>query len=110
MFNSTPMPGEDLESAEAREKERERQAIANGENFNPNITNEDAEKFSNLGNEVPFAGDNVIENIAYAVTEPFIIPVRFLLERIEWVRNAPLDVSFFVTFLIISLLFDAVSP
>ena len=62
MFDSTPMPGENLESAEAREKERERQAIANGENFNPNITNEDAEKFSNLGNEVPFAGDNVIEN------------------------------------------------
>lgn len=62
MFNSTPMPGENLESAEAREKEREREAIANGENFNPNITNEDAEKFSNLGNEVPFAGDNVIEN------------------------------------------------
>ena len=62
MFDSTPMPGENLENAEAREKERERQAIANGENFNPNITNEDAEKFSNLGNEVPFAGDNVIEN------------------------------------------------
>jgi len=60
MFDSTPMPGENLESAEAREKERE--AIANDENFNPNITNEDAEKFSNLGNEVPFAGDNVIEN------------------------------------------------
>ena len=59
---------------------------------------------------LPLGGDNVIENIAYAVTEPFIIPVRFLLERIEWVRNAPLDVSFFVTFLIISLLFDAVSP
>ena len=57
---------------------------------------------------LPF-GENVIENIAYAVTEPFIIPVRFLLERIEWVKNAPLDVSFFVTFLIISLLFDAVS-
>ena len=59
---------------------------------------------------LPLSGDNVIENIAYAVTEPFIIPVRFIIERFEWVRNAPLDVSFFVTFLIISLLFDAVSP
>ena len=58
---------------------------------------------------LPLSGDNIIENIAYAVTEPFIIPVRFLLEKIEWVRNAPIDVSFFVTFLIISLLFDAVS-
>ena len=59
---------------------------------------------------LPLSDGNMIENIAYAVTEPFIIPVRFILERIEWVRNAPLDVSFFVTFLIISLLFDAVSP
>ena len=57
----------------------------------------------------PGTDDNVVFNIAFAVTEPFIIPVRFLLEKIEWVRNAPLDVSFFVTFLILSLLFDAVS-
>lgn len=59
---------------------------------------------------LPVTKDNIVENIAIAVTEPFIIPVRFLLERIEWVQNAPLDVSFFVTFLIISLLFDAVAP
>lgn len=59
---------------------------------------------------LPIAEGNIIENIAFAVTEPFIIPVRFLLERIEWVKNAPLDISFFVTFLIISLLFDAVAP
>ena len=59
---------------------------------------------------LPLSGDNIIETVAFTVTEPFIIPVRFLLERIEWVQNAPLDVPFFVTFLIISLLFDAVSP
>ena len=59
---------------------------------------------------LPLSGDNKIENAAYIITEPFIIPVRFILERIEWVKNAPIDVSFFVTFLIISLLFDAVAP
>ena len=59
---------------------------------------------------LPLSEGNTLETIVYAVTEPFIIPVRFLLERIEWVKNAPLDVSFFVTFLIISLLFDAVAP
>ena len=59
---------------------------------------------------LPLSEGNTLENIVFAVTEPFIIPVRFLLERIEWVKNAPLDVSFFVTFLIISLLFDAVAP
>ena len=58
----------------------------------------------------PTSGENAIENFAAAITEPFIVPVRFLLERIEWVRNAPIDVSFFVTFLIISLLFDAMMP
>ena len=59
---------------------------------------------------LPLSGENVIENIAIAITEPFIIPVRFILERIEWIRNAPLDISFFITLLIISLLFDAVAP
>lgn len=58
---------------------------------------------------LPLSDDNVVEKIACLLTEPFIIPVRFLLEKIEWVRNAPIDISFFVTFLIISLLFDAVS-
>ena len=56
---SDPMPGENFENAAEREKAlAEKEAIANGENFNPNITNEDAEAFSNLENEVPFAGDN----------------------------------------------------
>lgn len=57
----------------------------------------------------PSNGEGMLDNLVYALTEPFIIPVRALLERIEWVRNAPLDVSFFITFLIISLLFDAIS-
>ena len=59
MFNTDPMPGENFENAAEREKaQAEKEAIANGENFNPNISNEDAEKFNNLENEVPFAGDN----------------------------------------------------
>ena len=56
---------------------------------------------------LPTSDGGVLDTISYALTEPLIVPVRMLLERIEWVRNAPLDVSFFVTFLIISLLFDA---
>ena len=55
---SDPMPGEEYENAEAREKARlEREAIANGENFNPNLTDEAAAGFENLGDDVPFAGD-----------------------------------------------------
>ena len=57
MYNSTPMPGEYYESAEAREKAlREREAIANGESFNPYVDNETAESFASLGDAVPFAG------------------------------------------------------
>ena len=55
---SDPMPGENYENAAEREKARaEREAIANGENFNPNLSSEAAEGFSNLESEVPFAGD-----------------------------------------------------
>ena len=66
---SDPMPGENYESAEAREKARlEREAIANGENFNPNLSTEAAEGFANLENEVPFAGDAASETADIAMT------------------------------------------
>ena len=55
---SAPMPGENIENAEAREKaRREAEAIANGENFNPNLSAEAANGFNSLAEEVPFAGD-----------------------------------------------------
>ena len=56
---------------------------------------------------LPGFSGGFLDALSYGLTEPIIVPVRLLLERIEWVKNAPLDVSFFVTFLIISLLFDA---
>ena len=58
---------------------------------------------------LPHFEGGVLDNLSYGLTEPVIIPVRMLLERIEWVKNAPIDVSFFATFLIISLLFDALA-
>lgn len=57
----------------------------------------------------PSNSESTLDTVVFTITEPFIVPVRTLLERIEWVRNAPIDVSFFVTFLIISLIFDAIS-
>lgn len=57
----------------------------------------------------PF-GDNVISDIAYAVTEPLIIPVRRVLERFEAVRNFPIDIAFFVTFMIVSILSTLLFP
>ncbi len=49
-------------------------------------------------------GENIITDVAYAVTEPLIIPVRRMLEHFETVRNFPIDIAFFVTFMIVSLL------
>ena len=53
----------------------------------------------------PF-GEGRIGDFVYAVTEPFIVPVRALLERFEFVRNSPLDIPFFVTAMILSVLWD----
>ncbi len=40
----------------------------------------------------------------HAVTEPFILPVRAVLERFEFFASSPIDLSFFVTFLLLSFL------
>ncbi len=38
------------------------------------------------------------------VTEFFVAPVRAFLSRFEWVRRTPLDISFLVTWLLLSFL------
>ena len=39
-----------------------------------------------------------------AVTEYATLPVRILLERFEWSRRTPIDLSYLITFLLLSLL------
>ena len=58
----------------------------------------------------PGGDGNIISDIAYAITEPVIIPVRAFLERFESVKNFPIDMSFFVTFMIISLISSLLFP
>lgn len=43
-----------------------------------------------------------IMNFLYAVTEPLIYPVRMLLEKIPALRTMPIDLSFMVTFMLLS--------
>jgi uncharacterized protein YggT (Ycf19 family) len=38
------------------------------------------------------------------LTEPFIVPVRALLQRIDALSSLPIDISFMVTFFLLSLL------
>ena len=39
-----------------------------------------------------------------AFTEPIIMPLRLLFERMGWFQNSPLDVPFFVTYLLVAII------
>ncbi len=45
----------------------------------------------------PFDEENRLVGLLYMITEPFIFPVRSLLERFEFFRSFPLDLSFTIT-------------
>lgn len=38
------------------------------------------------------------------ITEPVIVPVRSLFERLGWFQNLPIDISFYVSYLLLALL------
>lgn len=38
------------------------------------------------------------------ITEPAIMPVRSLFEKMDWFQNLPIDVSFYISYLLLSLL------
>ncbi len=48
--------------------------------------------------------DNAVTEFLYTITEPVIMPVRTVLEKIEAIRDLPIDISFFVTYLLLILL------
>ncbi len=48
--------------------------------------------------------ENKFTVFLYAVTEPVIFPIRALFDKMNWAQNFPLDVPFFVTFIILSLI------
>ena len=52
---------------------------------------------------MPVDEDSPIANFVFAMTEPIIVPVRFLIERFELVRSLPIDLSFFVAFILLSV-------
>jgi len=57
----------------------------------------------------PVFSDNIFGEFVYFITEPLIMPFRKLLERFEWVQNCPLDIAYFVTFFILSLVSDVLT-
>ena len=48
-------------------------------------------------------GGGKLVDFLYAITEPFIAPVRAFLEKMNWLQGTPIDFSFMITFMIISI-------
>ena len=40
----------------------------------------------------------------FVVTEPFVIPVRFILAKFNILQNSPIDWSFTITYLLIAII------
>ena len=53
---------------------------------------------------LPLDEDSPIENFLYTVTEPVIMPVRSVIEHFGWFEGLPIDMSFFITFILLSFL------
>ncbi len=58
---------------------------------------------------LPLDDDNKIEAFVYGITEPIIYPVRLLLERFDSLRTVPIDIPFFITYILLILLSSALS-
>ena len=55
----------------------------------------------------PIRDDNPILTFVHAVTEPIVAPIRALFDRMGWFRNLPIDISFLVAYLLLSLIATA---
>lgn len=53
---------------------------------------------------LPIDPDGPLNRFLHAMTEPIIYPVRLLLERFDLFQGLPIDMSFFFTFILISIL------
>ena len=48
--------------------------------------------------------ENAISEVLYRITEPFILPIRSLLHKMNLFQGMPIDMSFLFTVLILALL------
>ncbi len=53
---------------------------------------------------IPMDDDNPVEDFLYTVTEPVIMPVRAVLDYFGWFQSLPIDMSFLITFILLSIL------
>ena len=51
-----------------------------------------------------FPINNRFVDFVYSVTEPFIYPVRRLFEKMGWFQGLPVDISFMVSYLLLTVI------
>ena len=51
-----------------------------------------------------FPLENRFIDFLHNVTEPFIYPIRRLFERFGWFQGLPIDISFMVSYLLLSVI------
>lgn len=51
-----------------------------------------------------YDGDGVIVRFLYVVTEPALMPVRKLFEKMNWFQDSPIDVSYGFTYIVLIVL------
>lgn len=49
-------------------------------------------------------GQSSVGQFLYVVTEPFVMPLRALCERLGWFRNIPVDMPFLITMILLSFI------
>ncbi|MEG2377496.1 MAG: YggT family protein [Clostridia bacterium] len=53
---------------------------------------------------LPINPDNQIMSLLYTITEPVLMPVRSLLQRIPMLANFPIDFSIIVVFMLLAII------
>ena len=51
-----------------------------------------------------YDGDGIIVRFLYVVTEPVLMPIRMLFEKMNWVQDSPIDVSYGCTYIVLIVL------
>lgn len=51
----------------------------------------------------PIKEDNPILLFVTMMTEPIVAPIRALFEHFGWFQNIPIDISFFVAYILLSV-------
>ena len=51
-----------------------------------------------------FTDGGAVFSFVYSITEPIVIPVRKMFEKFNFASAMPIDISFMITYLLLSLL------